>query len=230
MSSSGEDANYPKSSSGQPITLEQRASEEDGRRFSPSTGRNKDVVRATFLGHVLRAGHVLEIASGTGEHGAHITDAAGDLHWTYSDIDPEGRISQTAWRQAADHDRLNGPLTIDTTMTDWGRRHAASGFDAVFCANMIHIAPFEAALGMFRGAGELLSSGGVICLYGPFSRNGEIAPSNARFKADLQRRDPAWGVRDLEQEVAPVAIGAGFVLRHVIDMPANNLTVVFEKN
>lgn len=117
-----ENAGYQKAQSGQPLALEKRDTSEDGRRFSPSTGRNKDIVREVFLEVVTREGQVLEIASGTGEHGAHITSAAVGLTWTYSDIDPDSQASQQAWRAHAEHERLLGPLTVDTTAEHWGKR------------------------------------------------------------------------------------------------------------
>lgn len=223
-----ENKDYQKAESGQPLALEKRDRAEDGRRFSPSTGRNKHVVRETFLKHMPIAGRVLEIASGTGEHGAHIIEAASDLIWTYSDIDAASQDSQRAWRDTATHDRLRGPLTLDTTHDAWAE--AAGPFDGMFCANMIHIAPFEAAQGLIAGAGRLLRPGGRLMLYGPFARHAEIAPSNARFSDDLQRRDPQWGVRDLDLDILPLADAAGLQLSNVTAMPANNLSVIFEKD
>ena len=225
-----ENATYQKAQSGQPLALEKRETGEDGRRFSPSTGRNKDIVRATFVELMPSAGRVLEIASGTGEHGAHITAATPDLSWTYSDIDPTSQASQLAWRKHAPHERLHGPLTLDTTGEHWGEAEHAAPWDGVFCANMIHIAPFAAAEGLLAGAGRLLASGGRLMLYGPFARAGEIAPSNARFSEDLKRRDPRWGVRDLDLEILPLATAAGLRLHAVQAMPANNLCVAFEKS
>lgn len=224
-----ENATYQKTQSGQPLALEQRGLGEDGRRFSPSIGRNKDVVRDAFMRVMPARGQVLEIASGTGEHGAHITQALEDLRWVYSDIDPVSQDSQAAWRDFADHDRLSGPLTIDTTAPRWAEAAEMARFDGLFCANMIHIAPFTAARGLIAGAGRRLRSGGRLMLYGPFARAGEIAPSNARFSEDLQRRDPSWGVRDLDLDLLPIANEAGLTLKHVIEMPANNLSVVFER-
>lgn len=224
-----ENAAYQKAKSGQPLALEARAELEDGRRFSPSIGRNKDVVRETFLSLMPRAGHVLEIASGTGEHGAHITEAAPDLIWTYSDIDAASQASQTAWREFVQHERLRGPLTVDTTAPDWGEAESGAPYEAMFCANMIHIAPFAAAEGLLAGAGRLLRPGGRLMIYGPFARDGDIAPSNARFSHDLQRRDPSWGVRDLDVDLVPLAEKGGLTLHHAQDMPANNLSVIFER-
>ncbi|MEM7329564.1 MAG: DUF938 domain-containing protein [Pseudomonadota bacterium] len=225
-----ENADYQKARSGQPLALEKRQETGDGRRFSPSIGRNKDVVRDAFLRLMPEQGRVLEIASGTGEHGAHLTDAAPALDWTYSDIDPISRASQMAWRAHVNHDRLFGPLTIDTTETDWGEAEREAPWDGLFCANMIHIAPFEAATGLISGAGRVLARKGRLMLYGPFARSGEIAPSNARFSADLKRRDSRWGVRDLDLDLIPLAREAGLRLVEVETMPANNLSVVFENS
>lgn len=224
-----ENKHYQKDATGQPLALERRDTAEDGRRYSPSIGRNKDVVRETYLSHMPLQGSVVEIASGTGEHGAHITASATDLTWTYSDIDPVSQASQHAWRLAADHDRLRGPLTLDTTQSAWGETEELAPLDGLFCANMIHIAPFEAAQGLIAGAGRLLRPAGRLMLYGPFARNGEIAPSNARFSEDLRRRDPTWGVRDLDRQILPLAEAADLKLVTVVDMPANNSSVVFEK-
>lgn len=224
-----ENANYQKARSGQPVALERRPASEDGRRFSPSTGRNKDVVREAYLQLMPVRGRVLEIASGTGEHGAHISAAAPDLEWTYSDIDPDSRASQSAWRHHAPQQKLRGPLTVDTTAPDWGEAEHSAPWDGVFCANMIHIAPFEAAIGLLTGAARLLVPNGRLMLYGPFARNRVIADSNDRFSQDLKRRDARWSVRDLDVDIVPRARELGLHLASVVEMPANNLSVVFER-
>lgn len=224
-----QDKAYPKSAIGQPLALEPRPVTEDGRRFSPSVARNRDALADAFAQADLRSGHVLEIASGTGEHGAHLTAVFERLHWTYSDINPDSQASQRAWKRHMDNSRLSGPHTIDTTKSDWGEADAAGPYDAIFCANMIHIAPFAAAEGLFAGAGRVLHSGAPLCLYGPFARGGDIAPSNARFCDDLQRRDLSWGVRDLDLQIVPLAEHNGLHLQTVIEMPANNLFVCFHK-
>ena len=214
--------------SDKPIALEERDIEPDGRRYSPSVQRNRDVIRDVFLAHATSEGRILEIASGTGEHGAHITASAAELEWVYSDPDHESRVSQTAWALSAGHDRLLGPLNIDTRWEDWGTADQEP-FDAIVSVNMIHIAPFAACEGLFRGAVARLRPGGAVFLYGPFARNGRIAPSNASFSASLQARDPSWGVRDLERDIVPVADSCGFALERIVEMPANNLSVVFRK-
>ena len=118
---------------------------------------------------------------------------------------------------------------IDASADGWGEAETLAPLDGLFCANMIHIAPFDVAEGLMAGAGRLLKSGGKLFLYGPFARDGDIAPSNARFSEDLKRRDPAWGVRDLERDIAPLAEAAGLGVEAVVEMPANNLSVIFAK-
>lgn len=210
-----------------PVALEVRSDAEDGRRFSPSAARNRDVIRDVWHTYMPRSGTVLEIASGTGEHGVHIASSFPDVRWQHSDIDALSLDSQKAW---SDHfgapDRLPPPIRIDVTEPGWAAPHPP---DAIYCANMIHIAPFAAARGLIAGAGRLLSSGGKLMLYGPFARAGDIAPSNAAFSESLKTRHPDWGVRDLDAEIVPLAEAAGLDLETVVEMPANNLSVIFTR-
>lgn len=212
-----------------PVALEPREDGGDGRRYAPSTARNREPIRDVFAAQGLTSGQVLEIASGTGEHGAFLTDAFPELHWTYSDIDPAGRASQEAWRDAAGHDRLSGPLVIDASSDDWGEVEGKA-WDLIVSVNMVHISPFAATEGLVRGAGRLLRPGGHLFLYGPYARNGDIAPSNAVFSENLQSRDPAWGVRDLDLDLVPLASREGLRLKTVIQMPSNNLSVLFRRS
>ena len=203
--------------------------DEDGRRYAPSTARNREPIRDVFAAHGLSTGNVLEIASGTGEHGAFLTEAFAGLCWTYSDIDPEGRASQRAWRDLAGHGRLLGPLIIDASSDDWGEVEGKA-WDLIVSVNMVHISPFAATEGLLQGAGRLLKPGGHLFLYGPYARNGEIAPSNAAFSESLKARNPAWGVRDLDLDLRPLASQEGLGLEKVIEMPANNLSVIFKRS
>lgn len=213
-----------------PVALEERGESGDGRRFSPSTARNRDAVREVFLARMPAKGTLLEIASGTGEHGAHVAPALPGLTWIYSDIDPGSLASQTAWAtHLGEESGLTGPLTLDVTLPDWTVAGVPPRLDALYCANMIHIAPFAACEGLFAGAGRHLTTGARLMLYGPFARMGEIAPSNAAFTESLKSRDPAWGVRDLDLDVRPLAEAAGLRLAETVAMPANNLSVIFEK-
>ncbi len=212
---------------GHPERSEAQDSEADGRCFSPSVARNRSAIRDVFCQRMPSAGRVLEIASGTGEHGAYILEAVPELSWTYSDVDPAALDSQRAWIRRAQTPRLAGPLVLDTRWSDWGIGEQRTPWQGLFCANMIHIAPFSAVHGLFSGAGRVLESGGKLLLYGPFARSGHIAASNAEFDAHLKHRDPDWGVRDLDTQVQPLAEAAGLRLQDVIEMPANNLCVLF---
>ncbi|MFN7164872.1 MAG: DUF938 domain-containing protein [Hyphomonas sp.] len=213
-----------------PVALESRNEGGDGRRYSPSAARNREPIRDVLAPLFKAPARVLEIASGTGEHGAFLTSQFPDLHWTYSDIDPESLISQNAWAQADETGRLAGPLRIDAATENWQQAEGRAPWDAIFSANMVHIAPWAAAQGLIRGAGRLLRSGGSLILYGPFARDGVFVPSNAAFNDSLKARNPEWGVRDLVRELVPLAASSSLALNAVTDMPANNLTVVFGKN
>ena len=217
-------------SSGKSIALEARNTGEDGRRYSPPAARNSEAISEVLAAHMPIEGEILEIASGTGEHGARFVERFPELRWTYSDLDEISMASQAAWvTHAKASDRLSGPVRIDASQDNWGEAERPESLDGIFCANMVHIAPFEAAEGLINGAGRLLKPGGKLMLYGPFARDGEIAPSNAAFSQDLKRRDQSWGVRDLVQEVLPLAVRAGLTLETIVDMPANNLSVIFRK-
>lgn len=212
-----------------PVALENRGEGEDGRRYSPSAARNREPIRDVIAQLVTSPSSFLEIASGTGEHGAFLTSQIAGLRWTYSDIDPESLSSQSAWQRADETGRLAGPIEIDASSDDWGAAEMLAPLDAIFSANMVHIAPFAAAEGLFRGAGRLLRPTGLLILYGPFARAGVIAPSNAAFNDNLKARNPDWGVRDLDTELVPLSCAAGLALTDAIEMPANNLTVVFQR-
>lgn len=196
---------------------------DDPRLDYPATGRNRDAILAV-LGEILPAqGRVLEIASGSGQHVAHFAAALPHLHWHPSDRDSALFASITAWTEGLAN--VAAPVEIDVITGTWPREPV----DAIFCANMIHIAPWEACLGLLDGAAELLGAGGSLVLYGPFQQGGvHTAPSNASFDVSLKSRDPRWGVRD-RNVVEDEAKSRGFVLDRVFEMPANNLTLVFRR-
>lgn len=212
-----------------PKALEQRNLGEDGRIFSPSAGRNKDVIKDVFVEHMPHDGEVLEVASGTGEHGVHITQALPKLRWIASEFDPDLHPSINAWiewsgRKAS----FKGPITLDASRDVWP--DVPSVLDGILSCNMIHIAPWPAGLGLLQGAGRRLRQGGRLFLYGPYARNGEhISQSNADFDVSLKSRNPEWGVRDLESDILPAAETAGLSPVTIVDMPANNFSVVLEK-
>lgn len=197
----------------------------DPRRFAPAAARNRDPILDAIRGHLPAAGLVLEVASGSGEHAIHFAAALPGLAFQPSDPDAAARASIDAWVAASGLPNIRPALAIDAAAPGWPLLAA----DAVVCINMIHIAPWAAAEGLMRGAAAILPPGAPLILYGPYRRGGaHTAPSNAAFDADLRGRNPAWGVRDLEA-VAALAAAQGFGPPTVIEMPANNLTVVFRR-
>lgn len=156
-----------------------------------------------------------------------------DLVWWPSDLNPAHLRSIAAWCAAAGASNIRAPLRIDLSEPGWcaelrdGRGPAALA--AVFCANVVHIAPWSVAEGLIAGAARYLQPGGHLFIYGPFKRGGRhTADSNAAFDASLRATDPDWGVRDVE-EMALLAEAAGLALTQTIEMPANNLILVFSR-
>lgn len=219
----------PTREQGKEIALEGRA-EIGARLFSPSAARNRDPIRAVFLAHMPARGTILEVGSGTGEHAVHLAAALPHVRWLPGDPDAASRASIAAWIEHSGLRNLAAPHAIDVAAAGW-ERAIAQPLDAVVSINMIHIAPFEAARGLFAGAGEILRAGGALFLYGPFSRGGaHTAPSNAEFDKSLRARDPRWGVRDLDDDIAPIAQDCGLKLSMAVEMPANNFSVIFRKS
>jgi SAM-dependent methyltransferase len=198
---------------------------DDRRQHSPAAERNRGPILDALKQVLPPAGAALEIASGTGQHAVHFAAALPRWTWQPTDRDPGARASVAAWAADAALDNLAAPLHLDVTSDDW----PVERVDAIFCANMIHIAPWAACLGLIAGAARHLAPGGLLILYGPFIVAGEpTAASNLAFDADLRARDPAWGLRELEQ-VADLASRQGLALAQRFAMPANNQLVVFRK-
>lgn len=196
-----------------------------GALHAPATLRNREPILAALRRLLPGAGRVLEIAAGSGEHAVHFAGALSHLVWQPSDPDPQALASIAAHRAAAGLPNLEAPLSLDACAPVWPIETA----EAVIAINMIHIAPPEASEGLMAGAGRVLAPGGILFLYGPFVEDGvETAPSNRAFDADLRRRDPSWGLRDLGC-VAETGRRHGLLLEERIVMPANNLGIVFRK-
>lgn len=190
--------------------------------FSAAADRNKAPI-LELLRTVLPANaRVLEIAAGTGQHAAHF--AAAQPHWDWQPTDAQAHALPGIAATCAGLANVRAPLRLDVLASPWPV--AAAAFDAVYCANLVHIAPWACCPALLRGAAPSLLPGGVLVLYGPYLVDGEpTAPSNLAFDADLRARDPAWGLRRL-QDVAAEAAAAGFVIERRAPMPANNLTLV----
>jgi len=197
-----------------------------GARTSPSTARNREPILAVLEARLPAGARVLEIASGAGEHAVFLARALPQVRWRPTDQDPDARASIAAWRGAADLPNLEPPLALNASdPAGWPDEPA----DAVVCINMIHIAPWAAAEGLMLGAGRLLPPGGQLFLYGPFlEAETPTAPSNLAFDKDLRARNPAWGLRRLDDVVA-LAGRHGLRLAERLVMPANNLILAFVK-
>ena len=194
------------------------------RLIYPAVSRNRDPILAVLRDYLPETGHVLEIASGSGEHVTHFARAFRGLVFHPSDPDPRCRASIEAWAADERLTNVRPPLALDVT-GPWPALRAAS----VLCINMIHIAPWEAAEALIAGASRLLGPYGLLYLYGPYKRGGvHTAPSNAAFDESLRAQNPAWGVRNLE-DVAALAAAAGFCEPDIVPMPANNLSLIFQK-
>lgn len=201
-----------------PIALEARKSEE-ARLFSPSAGRNKADIAAALADILPIGASVLEIGSGTGEHGIETVGRRPDLTWQFSDPDKVSRASQLAWSEQSEHD-FPVPLNLDMSEPA-SREQITAKYDAIFSANMIHIAPISALYGLADLAGQALGETGKMILYGPFLTGDSSAPSNLDFDVSLKRRNTAWGVRDLDA-VKHIFAKQGFNDASHRDMPKNN--------
>lgn len=197
----------------------------DRRLEYPATARNRDAILDVLRGVLPASGLVLEIASGSGEHVMHFARAFPDL--TFQPSDPEDAALQSiaAWTQDSSLANIRPPVVLDATLAQW----PVNAADAILCINMIHIAPWRASEGLFRGAARLLRAGAPLYIYGPYRRTDVVtAPSNEAFDESLKSRNPEWGLRDLKA-VAALARDNGFSGPVVTEMPANNLSVVFRR-
>ena len=198
-----------------------------GARTSSATARNREPILEILAGLLPTGAQVLEIASGAGEHALFFSHALPQIAWRPSDPDAGARASIEAWRGAGGPPNLEAPLALDAAdRASW----PDTKVDAVVCINMIHISPWAATEGLMAGAERLLSTGGVLFLYGPYlEARTPTAPSNIAFDLSLKSRDPAWGLRQLAEVVA-LAKSHHLRLAQRIPMAANNLSLIFVRD
>ena len=195
---------------------------------SPAAERNKEPILAHLREILGGRGTVLEIASGTGQHAVGFAAALPAWTWQPTDFDAEMLpvIAERIARSGLSN--VPPPRQLDVMASEWPP--FAAKFDAIFCANMLHIAPWGACVGLMAGAARHLLPGGVLITYGPyFEKDVPTAPSNLAFDESLRARDPSWGIRELD-EVVEEARGNGLTLAQRHPMPANNLLLVFVKS
>jgi len=197
------------------------------KQHAPATERNRAPIAEVLARELPASGTVLEIAAGTGEHAVFFAGQFPALQWQPTDPSPEALASIAAYRADYPGDNLAAPLLLDAAAPEaWPVAQAA----AILCINMVHISPWEATLGLFRGAAQVLrTSGGPLILYGPYIEQGvETAPSNLDFDASLKARNPLWGLRKAEALDALAAThGMRRTARHAL--PANNIMLVYRK-
>ena len=207
----------------------------DGRLDAPAYHRNHQPIWAVLQKFLAgRIGDVLEAGSGTGQHVVYFARQNPAITWWPSDLSAAHLKSIAAWRTEAGLANVRPPQRIDLSDPDWAVAPvdgAAPGkLLAVFCGNVIHIAPWRVAEGLFAGAARHLREDGRLFLYGPFKRDGHhTAVSNAVFDTSLRAQDPEWGVRDVG-EVARLAGKVGLELAEIFEMPANNLILMFVRS
>jgi hypothetical protein len=212
-----------------------RPGEPDGRLDAAAFHRNHEAIWSILQRHLAgRSGDVVEAGSGTGQHVVYFARHSPDIVWWPSDLNEQHLKSIAAWRAHSGLSNVRPPQRIDLSDPAWylaPREGDAPGrLLAVFCANVIHIARWQVAEGLFAGAGHHLRADGWLFLYGPFKRDGEhTAVSNAVFDSSLRANNPEWGVRDTA-ELEKLAVAAGLQLVEIAEMPANNLILVFGRS
>lgn len=199
--------------------------------FSPAAERNREPILQALNSILPPQGLALEIASGTGQHVAHFAAGLPGWEWQPSDALPDAFDSITGWYAQAGASRVKPPLQLNVLASPWpsAQNPFAQPFDAIFCANMLHISPWATCAALMQGAALHLAPAGVLLVYGPFLEAGQpTSAGNSDFDDSLRQRDASWGIRQLE-EVAHKARHAGLQLRQRLPMPANNLLLVFER-
>ncbi len=194
---------------------------------SPAAERNRAPILAELQRLLPPTGRALEVASGSGQHALHFASALPGWQWQPTDADPGARATIVARVASSGVAGLLPPLALDVASTPWP---LAGRYDALFCANLLQVAPWPVCAALMAGAAHQLTPGGLLLLYGPFLVDDEpTAASNLAFDADLRARDPAWGLRPLAR-VVEAARSVGLVLRERVAMPANNLLLVFGRD
>lgn len=198
---------------------------DDPRRHSPAAERNAAPILAELQRLLPPCGLLLEVASGTGQHAAHCSAGLPGWRWQPSEADADALPSIGAWCQGLP--RVLPPLQLDVLQPQWPGVPAQ--VDAIYCANLIHIAPWACCTALMQGAARHLAPQGLLLTYGPYLEDAvPTAPGNRAFDADLRARNPAWGLRRRE-DIQAEAARAGLVLRERVAMPANNLLLVWAR-
>lgn len=195
-------------------------------RHAPATMRNRDAIVDLLRDILPDHGTILEIASGTGEHAVYFGQTFPHLTFQPSDPDPACCQSIAAWTKREAVANVLPPLQLDAQAAEWDVPEPA----AILCINMVHISPWESSIGLFEKAGKLLDPGAPFYLYGPYLRDDvETAPGNRDFERSLKSRNLRWGLRDVA-DMDALATRNGFVRESLVEMPANNISLIYRKS
>ena len=192
--------------------------------FSESCERNQAHILAVLKSLFDDRKHVLEIASGTGQHAVYFGQALPHLLWQTSELE-QNHDGIRAWLEESQLQNVLPPIALDVNDSQW----PIGKMDAVFNANTVHIVSWREVERMFENIGQVLETGGILCLYGPFNYKGTYtSESNARFDDWLKARDAKSGIRDFEA-VNLLAESQGLLLLQDEPMPANNRILAWQK-
>lgn len=202
------------------------------KKHAPATDRNREPILAVLKDCLPDHGTILEIASGSGQHTIYFINHMPGHYWQPSDPDEESRNSISAWWWDVQLNNILPPLNINTQDDVWPIETVKIPLpvSAIVCINMTHISPWQSTIGLMKGAARILPTDGILYLYGPYKIDGKhTAPSNELFDINLRSKNPKWGVRDLN-DMKNLALEHGLSFVKTVDMPANNLSVIFKKD
>jgi hypothetical protein len=203
------------------------------KQYAPATQRNREAILEVLQRVLPQSGTILEVASGTGEHAVFFAPCLQPRWWLPSDANPASRASIDAWVKEFKIENLSASIEIDASSSIWAVEDSTllnnSPITAIVNINMIHISPWSACLGLMAGAARILPPDGILYMYGPYKQGGKhTAPSNEAFDMSLRLQNPQWGVRDLDEVIAAASSQQLFLVE-TVQMPANNLSVVFKR-
>ncbi len=203
----------------------------DNRLFFPATGRNRKFIGEVLSRILQKRGFVLEIGSGSGEHGVVFQKCFPEITWQTSDPELIHRKSISAWIKYEELNfKMPQPLDIDVEKIPWEiPSKLLLSIQGIISINMLHIASWNCTQSLFNESGKLLNHGQFLMLYGPFKiGNKHISQSNELFDSSLKMQNKSWGVRDLG-EISEEATKNGFIEEELIHMPAYNFSVIYRK-
>ena len=203
----------------------------DNRLFFSATQRNKDSIKVVLSRVIRKKGLILEVGSGSGEHGVFFQKCFPEMIWQTSDPELEHRKSISSWIEYEElTKKMPQPLDIDVEKIPWKiPLILANSLQGIVSINMIHVAEWSCTVALFKESGKLLNKGQFLILYGPFKiGNKHTSESNYFFDNSLKMKNELWGLRNLE-EVSDEGKKYGFIQEDIIKMPANNFSIIYRK-